>query len=100
MFKNKKGQAFEKLASMGIGLATLAIVLTVAFLIMSQGKTQIIANEGLNATGASGYSTSIAYNSTSTLQNATGTVPGWIPLVIIASIGAVLIGLTSLFRRG
>jgi carbon starvation protein CstA len=40
-----------------------------------------------------------AYNSTGTLQNATASLPGWIPIVIIIIIGSVLIGLVQLFRR-
>ena len=41
----------------------------------------------------------VGYNSTITLENATGTIPGWIPLVVIAMIGSILLGLVALFRR-
>lgn len=40
-----------------------------------------------------------AYNATSTVQNATQDIPGWLPIIVIVIIGAVLIGLVSLFRR-
>ena len=42
---------------------------------------------------------SLAYNSTETLQNATDDVPGWIPLIVIAVIGAMLLGLVAMFRK-
>jgi len=32
-----------------------------------------------------------AYNSTSTLQNATGTIPGWVPLIVLIFIGGILL---------
>lgn len=92
MMKSKKGQ-FSAIVNLGIGLAILAIVLTTAFLIMSQGRTQIIATEGVACVN------STACNATTELLEATATIPGWIPLVIIAVIGAALIGLVALFKR-
>ena len=40
-----------------------------------------------------------AYNATETLQNATDTVPTWIPIVVITLIGGILIGAVKMFRR-
>lgn len=162
---NKKGQIFEQLSGLGIGIAVLAILLTVAFLILAQGKTNSIdlidatsypvttlksVTNGTTTTfsecipdvslvitamyndsvtgfllGSGNYSVSgnkvtltstvpqatlknvsyscknpsDAYNSTGVLQNATGTIPNWIPLVVIAVIGAILIGLVARFRQ-
>ena len=95
---NKKGQAFAQLAALATGIATLAIVLTVAFLVMAQGKTQIYSVEGLNGTWQS-CQESLACNSTSAMQSATEGVAPWVPLVVIASIGAILLGLVAMFRR-
>ena len=95
---NKKGQVFENFKSLAVGIASLTLVLTIAFLILTQGKTQIVSIEGssfcteglffnqsntlcVNVTNTSGLSftpnTSAAYNSTMTMQNATQGIPGW-----------------------
>ena len=89
---------FEQLGGLATGVASLAIVLVVAFLIMSQGKSQVGDIEGFDATNATQCQTSVACNATSTLQSAVDDIPGWIPLVIVAVIGSILLGLVSLFR--
>jgi len=38
--KNKKGQLMENLGALGVGLATLMILLVVTFLIQSEGREQ------------------------------------------------------------
>ena len=40
-----------------------------------------------------------AYNATNKVQNATQDIPGWIPIIIVVVIGALLIGLVSFLRR-
>ena len=40
-----------------------------------------------------------AWNATTELRNATEDIPGWVPLIVIATIGALLLGLISMFRR-
>ncbi len=42
---------------------------------------------------------SIGVNSTETLQNATQTVPGWVPLIVIVMIGALILLLVTKFGR-
>lgn len=83
----KKGQVMSQLSALGIGIATLTITLVVVFLILSQtaANTQVAADS--NATAA-----------VVTLQNAASDIPGWVPLVVIAVIGALLLGLVALFR--
>lgn len=98
----KKGQ-LNALSGLAVGIATLAITLTIAFLVMSEGRTQVVTIEGLDnnsmhPTHGECYS-SIACNSTAKLQTATDGVAGWVPLIIIAVIGSILLGLVSLFRR-
>ena len=85
---NKKGQVLSQLAGLAVGVVTLAITLVVVFLIMSQAKANSTVAADVNAT-----------NALDTLQNATADIPGWVPLVIIAVIGAILLSLVSLFRR-
>ena len=96
-FKNsKKGQVFGLLGGLAVGIATLAIVLVVTFLIISQAQTQIISIEGLG--GGVANTSSIALNATKTLASAVDDVPGWVPLIVIAVIGGALLGLVAMFR--
>jgi hypothetical protein len=88
---------FESLGNLGVGVASLAIILTIAFLIMSQGKEQLITIEG-NCSTQDGSNCGFGTNATSELQGAVDDIPGWIPLIIIASIGAILLGLVGMFR--
>jgi len=88
ILKNKKGQVFSQLGALGIGIASLAITFVVVFLILAQTKA--------NPTVAAD---SFALNSTNTLGSAAETIPAWVPLVVIAVIGALLLSLVALFRR-
>ena len=98
MFKlNKKGNVFDSMSALGIGVASLVIIFAVTFLIMSQTKAQIVTVEGIDETNSSTFS--VGYNSTNTLIDATADVPDWVPLIIIASIGSILIGLVAMFGR-
>jgi len=85
---NKKGQVFSQLAQLGVGITALAITLVVVFLILSE--------TGANATVAADANASA---SLTTLTNAASDIPGWVPLVVIAVIGAMLLGLVALFRN-
>lgn len=84
----KKKGVFNNLAALGVGVAALAITLVVVFLIMSETAA--------NTTVAADGNASAALD---TLQNATADIPGWVPLIVIAVIGSILLGLVALFRR-
>ena len=84
---DKKGQIFEQLSGLGVGITGLAITLVVVFLLMSQTKSNSTVAADANATTA-----------LTELQNATDDIPGWVPLVVIAVIGAILLGLVAMFR--
>lgn len=86
---DKKGQIFGQLAGLATGAVALAVTLVVVFLIMSETKSNTTVAADANATAA-----------LDELQNATSDIPGWVPLVVIAVIGAILLGLVALFRRG
>ena len=87
LMKSKAG-VLDNLAALGVGIAGLSITLIVVFLIMSQTAS--------NATVATDGNASAALD---ILQNATDDIPGWVPLIVIAIIGSILLGLVALFRR-
>jgi len=119
---NKKGQIFNQMGALGVGIAGLAITLIITFLIISQGRSNIVDNSNAcydldlvynattgcctdvgcvngayNATSAGGFSS--AFNATQTLGSAVDTIPGWVPLIVIAVIGSILLGLVAMFRN-
>ena len=97
MKKLKKGQAFSELSGIFVGLATIMIVSVVVFLVISQARNQIGSVEGIDVT--TNCNASLACNATNTLANAGQDAVNFVPLVVIAAIGAVLLGLVALFRR-
>jgi hypothetical protein len=86
ILKSKKG-VMDQLGALGVGIAVLLITLVVVFLIM--------ANIGANAAVAADGNATLAVN---TLTAAAATIPGWVPLIVIVVIGALIIGLVSVFR--
>ena len=82
---NKKG-VFDGLSNLAIGAVTLGIILVVGLLIMAGvGSNASVAANG-NATAA-----------TNTVTTAIATIPGWIGLVVLVAIGALLIFLVRRF---
>jgi len=83
---NKKGQ-IEALVPLVISLVVVGILLVVAFLIFAQvaANTTVVADS--NATAA-----------IVAVQNATDDIPGWLPIIVVVVIGALLIGLVSFLR--
>jgi len=85
---NKKGQVFDQMSALGIGIAALVITLVVVFLILAQvGANATVVADG-NATAA-----------VTTLTTAAATIPNWVSIVVITAIGALLIGMVAMFRR-
>ena len=85
---NKKGQVFDQLGALGIGIAGLVITLVVVFLILANVKANATVVADTNATAA-----------VNTLTAAAATIPGWVSIVVITAIGALLIGMVMMFRR-
>jgi len=83
---NKKGQ-IEALVPLVISLVVIGILLVVAFLIFSQvaANSSVVADS--NATAA-----------IEAVQEATDDIPGWLPIIVVVVIGALLIGLVSFLR--
>ena len=93
---NKKGQVFDQLGALGVGVATLVIVLAVTFLILAQTGSQAAVLGGYASDNLSGCVTQ-ACNSTKTLTTATATIPGWVPLIILVAIGGLILSLVAVF---
>lgn len=84
---SKKG-VLDNLSGLVIGLVVIGITLTIAFLIMSE-----VAG---NATVTADANASAAIDDT---QNAMSDIPGWLSIIVVAVIGAVLLTLVTLYRR-
>lgn len=83
----KKG-VVDNLAPVVIALVAIGITLAVGFLILSEVAGNSMVSADANATAG-----------VEATQNAMGDIPGWLPIIIITIIGALLIGLVSMFRR-
>ena len=83
----KKLGQMNNLQNLVIGIAVLAIVLVVVFVLMSELAS--------NTTVATDQNASAAIDQ---LQSATDDVPGWVPIIVIVSIGSIILGMITLFR--
>ena len=97
MMRNKKG-VIDNLTAMITPIIVIAIVLVVGFLIIAQAKAQASSVEGIVYNTTDGPK-SYTYNATNDVQNALADIPGWLPIIIVTIIGALLIGLVGMFRR-
>ena len=91
---NSKGQ-IDVLQPLIMALVVVAVVLVVGFLIFAQVISQIATIESVNSTH---HDASYAYNATLEVTNAVQTIPGWLPIIVVVVIGALLIGLVSFLR--
>lgn len=103
--KNKKAQALSSLQELVLPLVGVCIILAIGFLIISEAKDQVASTDGVfagNCTATTGGGTanytSVACNASEDVQNAMAVIPGWLPIIVITVIGAVLIGLVMRFR--
>ena len=87
---NKSGQVFDQMSALGVGIAGLSITLVVTFLILAKARAN---------TTVSGETGQFALNATNTLTSAVSDIPGWVSLVVIAVIGAIILGIVAMFRR-
>ena len=83
---NKKGQ-IGALVPLVISLVVVGILIVVAFLIFSQVAANTTVAADSNATAA-----------IVAVQQATDDIPGWLPIIVVVVIGALLIGLVSFLR--
>ena len=87
MKMTKKG-VIDQLIPLVTSLVVVGVVLVVGFLIMAEVKS----NGKVSADNFTG-------NATEEVINAMMEIPGWLPIIIITVIGALLIGLVAMFRR-
>lgn len=87
LLASKKG-VIDQLIPMVTALVVIGVVLVVGFL--------IFAEVGSNAKVLADNNASQAINET---RDAMSEIPGWLSIIIITVIGALLIGLVSLFQR-
>ena len=88
---NKKGQAgFEKLIGFALAFATLVIIIVVTLMVLATGKNEINTLAGNN---------SIEYNASVDVSESMVTLTSFIPIIVIAGIGAVLLGLVTVMKN-
>ena len=87
MKKLNKRAAIAELMPLVIALVSIAIMLVVGFLIMSEIAANTKVSNDPNSTAA-----------VHEVQNAMADIPGWLPIIVITVIGALLIGLVQFFR--
>ena len=95
---NNKGQV-DALQPLIISLVVVAIVLVVGFLIFAQVQDQIVEIDDVTEAAANTSTWSYGYNASMDIQSAMEDIPGWLPIIIVIVIGALLIGLVSFLRN-
>ena len=87
MKKMNKAGVIGQLTPLVTGIAAIAITLVIAFLILAQVKDNATVTADANATAA-----------VTATQNAMDDIPGWLPIIIVALIGSLLLGIVKYFR--
>ena len=95
---NNKGQ-IDALQPLIVALVVIAIVLVVGFLIFAEVQDQVVSIDNVDEATLAGNSTSYGYNATMDVTNAMQDIPGWLPIIVVVVIGALLIGLVGFLRR-
>ena len=88
----------DNLGKIVIALVSVGLILVIGFLVMAEVKTEVISVDSVNESDASTLSDT--YNATTETISAIEDIPGWLPIIVITMIGAILIGLVGFFRKG
>lgn len=83
----KKKGAIQELMPVVIALVSIGITLVIGFLILAEVAANKTVSSDTNASAA-----------IDTVQNAMQDIPGWLPIIVITIIGALLLGLVAFFR--
>ena len=84
---------------LGIILLVLVIIFAVALIVGAEFQQQICINDGGTFSGGSCTVESAAWNSTVILLTQITTVVGFIGIVVLTAIGAILIGMAKGFMN-
>ena len=87
------------MGTLGVILLILVVVFAVALLVGSEFKEQICDQDGGTYTNGACSIESDAYNATVDLISEITTVVGFIGLVVLTAIGAILIGMARGFMK-
>lgn len=87
MWTDKKG-VFEQLSSIALGLGSFAVILVVVILILANVRSNGTVSSNVNATAA-----------VDTTINQVATLPGWLGIIIVVAVGALLLSMIYIFRR-
>lgn len=82
-----KKAAIAELMPVVIALVSIGITLVIGFLILAELAANSTVTDDANASKA-----------VDTVQEAMSDIPGWLPIIIITIIGAILLGLVAYFR--
>ena len=85
--RNSKKGVIQNLQPMIIGLVAIGIILAISFLILAEVASNTKVAADTNASAA-----------VDEVQNSMADIPGWLPIIVITVIGALLIGLVAMFR--
>jgi len=84
--KGKKG-VITQFLPLVTAIVAFGITIAIGFLILAELADNAIVSSDPNASAA-----------VDTVQDAMDDIPGWLPIIIVAVIGALLLSLVSLFR--
>lgn len=107
--RRKKAQ-LQTLQAVVLGLVVVGLVLGIGTVMLNQLHSNLCTNAGgwYNVTGdrhctnngtALTAGNTYALNATISVEDTLGDVPGWLPVIVIAIIGAVVFGIIYMFGR-
>lgn len=94
--KSKKAQ-IEQLVPLVTSLIGIGIVLVIGFLIITAAEDQV-ANSAFENGSCGDELDNYSCNGTIAVREAMAQIPGWLPIIVITTIGALLLGLVNYFR--
>ena len=94
----KKGQ-IGQLQSLIVPLVGIAILLVIGFLIFAEVRTNETVAGASGVCSTEAVDANYACNGTLEVIDALGDLPGWLPIIVIVVIGAILLSLVAAFRE-
>lgn len=88
--KSRKAEGFNTVIGLATAIATVVVILIVVFIISAQGRTEIANTAGTNST---------EYNMTVDTVEGISIFPSFLPIIILAGIGAAAIGIIKVMKK-